>query len=1319
MAQKEAADAPLAEGADADVKVAAVSDGSAATEEGKALASTDDGSAAATATGQDNYLNALYALPLLLLGAAGGGGGGGGGGAALPLVLSGAGGGGTPAKPLSAPTVTLAQDTGTSASDGITSNAALTLSAAPAGGIRYFVVDGGQPSLTYVAPLLDGSHTVQVIDIDAAGNSSTSTTLSFHLDRMAPGATSVALTSDTGVDGDRITSNGAISVGGIEPGAKVQYSIDGGASYSSDFTPVEGVNTVLVRQLDLAGNAGVATQLTFTLDTQAPSAPAVSLVSDTGVAGDGITRNGHLNVTGVESGARLQFSVDGGTTWSDNFSAVEGSNTVMVRQIDAAGNIGNASTSLDFTLDTTLATPTIALTNDTGASASDRITTDASLTLSEVPADATRTFTVDGGAASASYEAPTTWGLHTVVVTDTDAAGNVRSSSLTFTLGIALPTPTIALTNDTGESTSDLITSDASLTLSEVPADATRTFTVDGGAASASYVAPTDDGAHTVVVTDTDAAGNVTTASLTFTLDTTLDTPTIALADDTGASTSDRITSDASLTFSEVPADATRTFTVDGGAASASYVAPTSDGSHTVVVTDTDAAGNVRSTSLTFTLDQTATLSSAEIACASDDMAPVIDTVARGGVTNDSTITLDGTVNADFAAGDQIIIYDGAVPIGFATVNGDTWTFTTPALATEGLHSFTTAVVDSAGNVGPLSAEYSIVLDTIAPADPAAPVLDAASDLGFSASDNLTSDDTPAIHVTATLNDGETLYLYQDGVALAVASFTIPDGQSGPYLLDTCYTPASSLADGSYTFSTQVVDAAGNASAVVAGAPVVIDTVISTSLACITSVTDDVALQTGIVPDGGATNDNVLQLDGAIDAPLQAGERVAIYDGGTFLGYAAAGTGATAWTYTTPALAGEGTHSFTVNIVRDSGALGDYSDPYFVVLDTIAPANPAAPVLDAASDLGFSASDNLTSDDTPTIHVTATLNDGETLYLYQDGVAMAVACFTIPDGQSGPYLLETCYTPATGLADGSYTFSTQVVDAAGNASALIHGTPIVIDTAISTTLASITDASDDTGIFTGSVGYHTTEQPPFAHQGVTNDTTLALSGTTDAPLAPVEQVAIYDGSAFLGYATAGPACTWTYVADLSGDGTHAFTAVVTRDSGASGDVSDTLQVVLKTTTPEVSLDFHTGTGGSVIDVSGFDIHTLVDAQSGTATLDSFHLAGFNAAAITTNEVLAISGNFTGLDSAATVASDVNTELTANAGSFTSGANLVLLLQDLANPAESKVWRYQDGSNGGDADGMIQAGELTLLGEMTFAGGSSLESLLAENFKLQA
>ena len=280
---------------------------------------------------------------------------------------------------------------------------------------------------------------------------------------------------------------------------------------------------------------------------------------------------------------------------------------------------------------------------------------------------------------------------------------------------------------------------------------------------------------------------------------------------------------------------------------------------------------------------------------------------------------------------------------------------------------------------------------------------------------------------------------------------------------------------------------------------------------------------------------------------------------------------------------------------------------------------------------------------------------------------------------------------------------------------------MIIDTLISSSQATVDQAIDDIGLFTGLVGHLDTDAAPYAHQSVTNDTTLSLGGTIDNPLAAdgSERVAVYDGGSFLGWASAAPlATTWSYAANIIGDGTHAFTARVVRASGAPGDESATLQVVLNTTTPDVSLDFHSGPSGSIIDVSSAGIRTLVDASPGTPTLDAFALSGFDAATLTTNEVLAISGNFVGsLNLAATVEADINTALDANTGSFDTGSNLILLLKDLASPDDSTVWRYQDGSNGGLSDGRVQTGELSRLGEMTFASGSSLELLLAENFKL--
>src|SRR5439155_811314 len=267
---------------------------------------------------------------------------------------------------------------------------------------------------------------------------------------------------------------------------------------------------------------------------------------------------------------------------------------------DVAGNTTTTLEQPTIVVDATApSAPTIALATDSGSSNSDNLTNDAALTVSAAAADVSRSYSVDGGPAAATYTAPTTEGSHTVVVTDLDTAGNTASASLTFTLDTTIATPTIALATDSGSSNSDNLTNDAALTVSAAAADVSRSYSVDGGPAAATYTAPTTEGSHTVVVTDLDTAGNTASASLTFTLDTTIATPTIALATDSGSSNSDNLTNDAALTVSAAAADVSRSYSVDGGPAAATYTAPTTECSHTVVVTDLDTAGNTASASLT------------------------------------------------------------------------------------------------------------------------------------------------------------------------------------------------------------------------------------------------------------------------------------------------------------------------------------------------------------------------------------------------------------------------------------------------------------------------------------------------------------------------------------------------------------------------------------------------------------------------------------------------------------------------------------------------------------------------------------------------
>jgi hypothetical protein len=200
------------------------------------------------------------------------------------------------------------------------------------------------------------------------------------------------------------------------------------------------------------------------------------------------------------------------------------------------------------------------------------------------------------------------------------------------------------------------------------------------------------DGAHSFIATATDAQGHTSTASaaLAVQVDSVAPVMTESLSQDTGSSSTDKITSNGALKGSG-DANAVVHFTVDGqaiagtataGASGAWTFTPTglADGTHTIVASETDAAGNTGTASLTLTLDTTA------------------PTAAIGfEFLNNGKVTLVGTTTAPT---DKISVYDGATLLGSALVNSDdTWSFTTGTVS-DATHTYTVTASDLAGNVG-------------------------------------------------------------------------------------------------------------------------------------------------------------------------------------------------------------------------------------------------------------------------------------------------------------------------------------------------------------------------------------------------------------------------------------------------------------------------------------------------------------------------------------------------------------------------------------------------------------------------------------------
>ncbi|NBX14762.1 MAG: hypothetical protein EBR17_06445, partial [Betaproteobacteria bacterium] len=509
--------------------------------------------------------------------------------------------------------------------------------------------------------------------------------------------------------------------------------------------------------------------LSFTLDTTLAKT-VVSLLTDSGTADDNITNSAALSLNTRASDVTRTYAINGAAaTTTYTAPTQDGSYTVLVSDTDKAGNSDSAS--LSFTLDKTLKAPTVSLVSNTGSSL-DSITLDASLKWSEPDADVTRTYVINGGASSSEYTYPTQDGTYELVVTDTDTAGNTKSAKLSFTLDTTLQKTALALLNDSGDS-SDNITNSAVLAVSALADDTKRTYKVNGGAATATYTAPTKDGYYTVVVSDTDTAGSTETASLSFTLDKTLTSPTVVLSTDTGAG-ADKITSDASLSLNAPDEDASRTYALNGGASLSEYTAPTQDGAYTLVVTDTDTAGNIKSASLSFTLDTT--------------LEPTVVSLLNGKLAD--SLTSSAALKLNTAAADVTRTYSinqiNAISLAPATA-----TYTAPTKDDE--YFVVVTDTDTAGNTA--SARLNFTLDMSL----TAPTVVLITDTGISA-DGITSNvslswnepDQDAIR-TYVINGGTSLRTYaeptQDGAYALVVTDTDTAGNiksaSLSFTLDT------------------------------------------------------------------------------------------------------------------------------------------------------------------------------------------------------------------------------------------------------------------------------------------------------------------------------------------------------------------------------------------------------------------------------------------------------------------------------------------------------------------------------------------------------
>ncbi|RLS51773.1 MAG: hypothetical protein DWH87_00005, partial [Planctomycetota bacterium] len=253
-----------------------------------------------------------------------------------------------------------------------------------------------------------------------------------------------------GATADRISVLGTVTQAGslavnvlddyLPPTSGIRFDLLDHESVVGAFEEVSGTTLPNHRSFTI-DQTSLLTSLVSRVDLPAP---VVSLLDDTGSSAvDRVTRDGSLSVTGIETGAVVEYSVDTGATWTTSFTAVEGPNAVLVRQTDSFGNV-SATTPFDFMLDTTRPTVTVAIDRTLVGRGQNATVT---FTVSEsVDGFAAEDVTVRGGTLSAftgsgaSYSAtftpePGYVGLGSVSVDDglfADVAGNSGQDGAVF-----------------------------------------------------------------------------------------------------------------------------------------------------------------------------------------------------------------------------------------------------------------------------------------------------------------------------------------------------------------------------------------------------------------------------------------------------------------------------------------------------------------------------------------------------------------------------------------------------------------------------------------------------------------------------------------------------------------------------------------------------------------------------------------------------------------------------------------------------------------------------------------------------------------------
>lgn len=1027
------------------------------------------------------------------------------------------------------------------------------------------VDENGRWTFTPTTPLSDGEHTFTVEQSDKAGNTSrVTTTPTIIVDTTPPDA---AIIDNVAKDGTTVsgTAEAGSTVSIYDPAGNYLGSTITGENnhFSITLNPAQTHGERLEARIqDAVGNIGPATEFTAS-DSQYPAQPTILTVTDDAGAVTGLLKNGDATddnrptLSGTaEPGSTISINdngfpvatfppivadADGKWSFTPSLALADGDHVFTAT---ATNDRGTSGQSVSFTIDIDTQPPVLE-----GLAVSDvgyRLTGTTEAGSTVVIKDSLGN-TLGSGTAGDD-------GTFSIGISPAKINGETLSISVTDKAANSGPVETLNAPDKTAPAAPDGLTvaTDGLSVSGQAEAGATVTIrdssnTVLGSAVAngnGQFIVPLNTAqtnGQALIATATDSANNVSPPTTAQAPDITApDKPIITqVLDDvesfTGPLVNGQTTNDNRPTLSGTAEAGARVEVFDNGVSlglatlqpnGAWTFTPSQnlgEGAHRLTVIATDAKGNASQAASFDLVVDTQSPQQPVITFITDDAPGILGSVAHLGLTNDSTPTINGTGEP----GSTVHLYQNGARIADIIVgNSGVWSYayTTASPLADDTYTFTVTASDSNGNTTPFSTDFTITIDTQAPAAPG--VIGVADGDGNTIDTNqITQESQPRLSGSGTA--GDTIILYDNGNAIGQALV----GTDGRWQ----FTPPAALGDGDHHLTARANDPAGNESPESISFTLRIDTqapdapqIVS---AAITGGEGEVLLANGSI-----TNQRMPTLSGT----GEPGTIITLYNNGVELATVQVNPQGS-WTYPLTRNLSEGLNILTATATDAAGNSSPTSGVFSVTLDTQPPAQPDAPLIsdNVAPVIGNIGNNGATNDTTPTFSGTGEI--GSTIILYNNG--SEIGRTTVGDNGSWNF------TPAA-LTPETYTITVTETDRAGNISPPSASVTFTLDTTAPANPV-ITFAEDNVGEV----------QDTIVSGATTDDNTPVIHGTGDIG----SIITLYNGSSVLGVVTVDETGTWTLaVTSALPDGVYTLTAIAADAAGNSSGVSNSFTFTVDT-----------------------------------------------------------------------------------------------------------------------------------------------------------